>query len=133
MTPIFRYRHPVHPPVDARLFQDVVRPALVPLTKDRQVFLMAGDLGGGGSYLQTYYHRDEQFTYVATGMGRTERDGFVVVHIAGGEVELELKHFQSASSDNLVDHNNKYWTEYYEQRPQHAARVDRGASGPARE
>lgn len=131
MVPLFRYRHPVHPPSDTSLFQDVVRPILKPLTMDRQVFLMAGDIGGGGSYLQTFFHQDDEFTYVATGMGRTARDGFVVVHVDEGRVDLRLRHFQPGSSDSLPSHDNGHWERFYQRHPDHAARVDRYPSAPA--
>ncbi len=128
MQPLFQYRHPIHPPVDKNLFQDVVRPVLLPLITKKRVFLMAGDLGGGGSYLQTYYHRDKEFTYVATGMGRTSRDAFIVVSVVGDEVELEYRSFSGKGAAALTSFNAEYWNSFYLTHPQHAARVDRGFS-----
>jgi hypothetical protein len=130
MEPVFRYRHPVRPPQDYNLFRDSLEPSLLRLAKTRSVYLLAGDIGGGRKYLQTFYYRDSHFTYLATGMGNTDRDSFITVVVKNGEVALKLTNFTSGEDSDLANYGLNYWREYYLANPHYAQTSDRiGSAG----
>ena len=63
-----------------------------PLLQDysRPVFIFAGDLGANRQASSLMYHRDRNIRYFASGMGRGDEDNFLLVHLANGEVEVEV-------------------------------------------
>lgn len=129
MAPVFRYRHPVKPPPDYRFFLDELKPLLEAMPEDKRTFLMAGDIGGGRKYLQTFYHRDGNITYIATGMGNRQRDGFITVSIEEGEVSLQHTTLATGQVSPLDDYGLDYWTTFYRDNPDLAASVDRIGPG----
>jgi hypothetical protein len=130
MAPVFRYRHPVRPPADKHLFNDRIKPLLAPLIDSKSIFLMAGDIGGGGSMLQTFYQYDGSFSYVATGMGNPARDSFVTVSVNSGEVTLKNTNFSSGQESTLENFGVDYWELFYREHPKAASQVDRIANPP---
>jgi hypothetical protein len=125
MAPVFRYRHPVRPPPDLRLFEETVKPLLLPLLPGKRVLLVAGDIGGGRKYLQTFFLEDRQFTYLATGMGNTDRDGFFRVRVRRGVLELEHVNLVSGEIESPANFGVEYWWDFYRRHPDYAAASDR--------
>ena len=125
MKSLFRYRHPVKPPGNPSYFATVMRPILLPLAKKKDVYLLAGDIGGGSMYLQMYYHRDEDFTYVATGMGMVPRDCFVDVSVNEGVVTMKAVILTTGESVPVEHFGNDHWDEFYRTHPAEATAADR--------
>lgn len=125
MAPVFRYRHPVRPPVDYNLFRDRIKPLLLPLSADKSVFLISGDTGGGANYLQTFYQKDDHFVYLATGMGNTDRDSFVTVTISNSVVTMKNTNLSTGQESSLANYGVEYWKSFYRDNPDSAAKVDR--------
>ncbi len=125
MEPVFRYRHGVVPPGDSSFFLDEVRPMLLPLAERKEVFLLAGDIGGGERFLQTFYMRDEHFHYIATGMGNTARDSFITFSVKDGEVSMKNTNFTTGIQSPLSDFGVAHWEHFYREHPAHAEVADR--------
>ena len=124
MASLFRYRHPIMPPPNYRFFLDKLKPLLEPLTADKQVFLISGDIGGGAKYLQTYFLEEGGITYVATGMGNTPRDAFINVSVKSGAVSLENINFSTGKKSAMEDFGVEYWESFYRENPKLAAKAD---------
>lgn len=120
MDALFRYRHPVPVPDHYSFYADRMKPLLVELAADKDVYLFAGDIGGGYKHLQMYYHRDEHFTYVATGMGAPPRDCFVEVNVADGAVTMRSIRLESGKASRVESHGNEAWEAFYRKHPKHA-------------
>ncbi|MDC0362512.1 metallophosphoesterase [Halioglobus sp.] len=125
LEPVFRYRHPVNPPIGYRYFLDTLKPLLESLPEGKKVFLMAGDIGGGSKFLQTFFHRDGLITYIASGMGNPIRDSFITVTISNGEVSLKRTNFSSGDVSSLEPFGLEYWRTFYQENPDFAAGADR--------
>lgn len=125
MEPVFRYRHPKGPRGESSFFLDEIRPLLLPLARKKRVFLLAGDIGGSRNYLQTFYMKDEHFTYIATGMGNTDRDSFVTFTVKDGVVTMKNTNLVTGVESPLTDYGVEYWERFYREHPDRAAKVDR--------
>ena len=125
LEPVFRYRHPVPVEKTYDVFDATVKPALFPLTKTKRVYLFAGDIGGGHQYLQMYYHQDDDFTYVATGLGAYPRDCFVKVSVNDGKVELTTVILTTGEEWPCSRFDNAHWEAYYAEHAEDGAAVDR--------
>ncbi|MFT4520741.1 MAG: hypothetical protein ACI9JM_003147 [Halioglobus sp.] len=124
VEPVFRYRHPVMPPEDYRFFLDELKPLLESLAEDKQIYLLAGDIGGGGKYLQTFYLKDEHLTYIATGMGADKRNSFITFSVKDGEVSFKNTNVVSGLESSLEDFGLDYWNTFYRDNPKLAALAD---------
>jgi hypothetical protein len=124
MEPVFRYRHPVTLPENYRFFLDELKPLLESMPEEKQIFLLAGDIGGGGKYLQTFFLRDGRITYIATGMGNKKRDSFITVSVKNGEVSLKNTNFMTGEVSSLNDYGLDYWINFYRDNPKFAAAAD---------
>ena len=125
LEPVFRYRHPVTPPSNYRYFLDTIKPLVESLPVGKRVFFLAGDIGGGRRFLQTFYHREGPITYIATGMGNASRDSFLTVTIIGGEVSLKATNFRSGETISLEEFGLDYWRTFYRDNPEFATEIDR--------
>ncbi|MEA1882947.1 MAG: hypothetical protein U9Q18_05735 [Caldisericota bacterium] len=66
-------------------FKSVVMPEITRLSQTKKVFMMSGDIGVSWS-LPLFYHKDEKhnITYIACGLGDTEKDAIIKVDITRG-------------------------------------------------
>lgn len=60
-------------------------PEIMRLSQTKKVFMMSGDIGVSWS-LPLFYHEDEKhnITYIACGLGDTEKDAIIKVDITRG-------------------------------------------------
>ena len=124
MPAVFSYRHPVRVEEDYDYFAKHMKPVLVSVAKQgKNVYLMAGDIGGSAAHLQMFYHRDEHLTYVATGMGYPSRDGFVEVSLKNGNVSMQAISFETGQAKPIEVYDNIFWTEFYEENPEWALKA----------
>ena len=66
---------------------------ILPLLRNQKkpVFLFAGDVGAQATGSEFIYHRDDNVTYIATGMGGSQRDNFIIVdRPLAGSVQFRL-------------------------------------------
>lgn len=127
METVFRYRHPVRTPPNYRFFFDDLKPLLEPLSKNKDIYLVSGDIGGGGRYLQTFFFQDPHITYIATGMGNTPRDSFITVKVNNGQVEMKNTNLKTGEVSRLQDYGLDYWDTFYRDNPKLAKRADQFA------
>jgi hypothetical protein len=131
MAALFQYRHPIQPPPNYRFFLDELKPLLQPLAESKNIFLFAGDIGGGASYLQTFFLQEPDITYVATGMGNTPRDSFLNVSVKSGVVSLENINFTTGERTAMENYGPKYWESFYRENPGLAAQASQADKGGA--
>ena len=122
MGAVFQYRHPLRIADDYDFYATRLRPALEPLAAQKNVYFLAGDIGGTPSHLQMFYQRDETFTYVATGMGPApQRNNFVRVTVDAGEVSFEVHSLMTGEVTNIERYDLASWEEFYATHPENAA------------
>lgn len=96
-------------------FKSVVMPEIIRLSQTKKVFMMSGDIGVSGS-LPLFYHEEEKhnITYVACGLGDTEKDAIIKVDITReGEVTFAPISLTDEKLEEINHYGIDYWATYF--------------------
>ena len=96
-------------------FKSVVMPEIIQLSQTKKVFMMSGDIGVSRS-LPLLYHEDEKhnITYVACGLGDTEKDAIIKVDITReGEVTFAPISLTGEKLEEIDHYGINYWATYF--------------------
>jgi hypothetical protein len=97
-------------------FKSVVMPEIIRLSQTKKIFVISGDIGVSWS-LPLFYHEDEKhnITYVACGLGDTEKDAIIKVDITGGggEVTFEPISLTGEKLEEINHYGIDYWATYF--------------------
>ncbi len=95
-------------------FNSIIIPILKDLgQKDKNVFWISGDIGCSWS-LPLFYDKDNNtdITFIATGLGDTEKDLILKVNINHGDVNF-LPLSLGAEDINITHYDLRYWDKYF--------------------
>jgi len=94
----------------SRAFQQVMEELLIPAAAQKPVYLFAGDVGAWGN-LTPYYeqHPDVPLTMLMTGLGDTDQDNILHVHVDGSQVTVESIFLNGMTAQPLEEFNPAYW------------------------
>ncbi len=107
---------------DTGNFERKVEPALVRLSQYKSVYWVSGDIGCSWS-LPIFFHKDPNadITYIATGIGDTEKDAILQVNVAksGDEVTFIPISLTGAELQPVEHYGLEYWRDHFgsESRP----------------
>ena len=96
-------------------FKSSIMPDITRLAKTKEVYIISGDIGVKWS-LPLFYYEDEKYniSYVACGLGDTDKDAIVQVDILkGGEVTFKPLSLTGQELDDLSYYGTNYWTLYF--------------------
>jgi hypothetical protein len=105
---------PTFHPKTATSFTDLILPELFTLSESRSVYLISGDVGCEWS-LPLFYQKDanHDVTYVACGLGESERDAVVKVNVTEeGEVTFTPVSLSGEELQKMDYYGVDYWTEH---------------------
>lgn len=95
-------------------FQSVVLPEIARLSQTKNVYVASGDIGVSWSF-PLFYHRDEKYniTYIASGIGDTERDAIIKVDILDGDVIFTPISLTGEELHELNYYDVNFWSSYF--------------------
>jgi hypothetical protein len=106
----------MHPSQSNGFFKNVF--PLLKSLKDTPIYLIAGDVGQYWS-IPAFYQKDPNFpqiTYIATGIGETEKDAIVKVNLSSeGEVTFNHISLFGLSLPRLEENTLEFWINYKNQ------------------
>jgi len=93
-------------------FRELMDEVLLPAAAQKPVYLFAGDVGAWGN-LTPYYekHPDLPLTMLMTGLGDTDRDNILHVHVDASGVTLESILLNGMTPQPLEQFGPAYWEE----------------------
>lgn len=91
-------------------FRVLMDEVLIPAAAQKPIYLFAGDVGAWGN-LTPYYeqHPDVPLTMLMTGLGDTERDNILHVHVDESGVTIESILLNGMASQPLEEFSPTYW------------------------
>lgn len=96
------------------IFHDIILPNLIDLAKNKNVFWISGDIGCSWS-LPLFYDKDKNtgISFIATGIGDTEKDLIVKVEIKDGTVKFFPVSLTGEELNKIEHYSVKYWLKYF--------------------
>lgn len=91
-------------------FRALMDEVLIPAAAQKPVYLFAGDVGAWGN-MTPYYeqHPDAALTMLMTGLGDTDRDNILHVHVDEAQVTVESILLNGMRTQPLEQFDAKYW------------------------
>jgi hypothetical protein len=95
-------------------FNSIIIPILKNLAKDKNVFWISGDIGSSWSY-PLFYDNDKNtgITFIASGIGDTEKDLILKASINDGIVKFLPISLTGEKLNNIEHYGVKYWLNYF--------------------
>jgi len=95
-------------------FNSIIIPILKNLVKDKNVIWISGDIGCSWS-LPLFYDKDNNtgITFIATGLGDTEKDLILKVNIKHGDVKFSPLSIGAGDINNITHYDLQYWNNYF--------------------
>ena len=91
-------------------FQQLMNQVIVPAAAHKPVYLVAGDVGAWGNLTPYYEQRpDTALTMLMTGLGDTDRDNILHVHVDRSQVTVESIFLNGTAPQPLEQFNPTYW------------------------
>ena len=94
-------------------FSDEVYPIIEKISQKNKVYWFSGSMGGGPSSF--FYHRDQNISYILTGIRAVPRDALLLVNVQNGIVSFETKSLTDQKVEPLEHYDKEYWSEDHEE------------------
>ncbi len=95
-------------------FREKVEPILLELSKHKSVYWFSGDLGPARTLPMFYDKRqDSSITYIAAGLGDTDRDAIIQVKLNRGEVTINSVSLTGKAVKPVEQYDIAYWKKYF--------------------
>jgi len=96
-------------------FNSIIIPILKDIGKQKNVYWISGDIGCSWS-LPLFYDKDPDtgISFIATGLGDTEKDLILKLDVMDSEISMSLLHLSDDSGGNIESFNLEFWEEYFD-------------------
>lgn len=98
-------------------FKEILHKHMLALSREKNVFLIAGDIGVQGSFPLFYDKKvDANLYYLATGLGDTEDDAVLLIEVDGGDFSITPISLTGEKLDDIETYNTTHWKNYFNER-----------------
>lgn len=125
MRIVYEHLNSRHGYANSDNFKSVVMPEIVRLSQTKKIFMVSGDIGVSWS-LPLFYHKDEKYdiTYIACGLGDTEKDAVIKVDIkSGGNVTFTPISLTGEKLEKMNHYGISYWMAHFGAHDQQSAKI----------
>ena len=109
------YKHSNGPSYsDIKFFSNDIEPLIINLAKKKSVFWISGDIGAEWS-LPIFFEKEKEanITYIAVGIGDTEKDVVLSITIDNSEVDITPISLTNSEVYSIDHYGVKYWDDYF--------------------
>jgi hypothetical protein len=95
---------------NSKFFRELMNDVLIPAAAQKPVYIFAGDVGAWGN-LTPYYEQnpDVSLTLLMTGLGDTDRDNILQVHVDESQVTVKSILLNGLTPQSLEEFGPAYW------------------------
>ncbi|MDE4907725.1 metallophosphoesterase [Methanogenium marinum] len=94
-------------------FISCLKPELVNISENKQIYLISGDIGRKQSY-PIFYHKDDNITYIATGLGDTINDAILKFTVLqDGKVNVQPISLTGNDLSNIDTFGIEFWENHF--------------------
>ena len=98
-------------------FKEILSEQLLPLSRKKDIFLIAGDVGVQGSFPLFYDKEDDAaIHYLATGLGETEDDSVLLIDVNRKNVSITPISLTGRKLEDMEVYNTTYWEDYFDKK-----------------
>jgi hypothetical protein len=118
---------PSYHPKTATSFKEYILPELFPLSNNKNIYLMSGDIGCEWSFPLFYEENPKHnITYIACGLGESRKDAIIKVDITrGGEVTFTPISLTGEKLEEIKHYDIDYWATYFGERNKLSAQIQK--------